>query len=198
MNLSVGFMSSVLGGIGVIAYLAAPFLEENKKAFYARLLSQAFFGLMFFYIGCLAGVSYYAFLLLSGLFQKQIEHNKIVSIVYGMIAMAVTFFVNNTGYSGIVLAVSLFLIFLPINEDTMLTTTSYIDVLTSLALAYYSLNVKAWVSLVFAIILLLIAVAGLVSNIKLSRAGGLKAVEREEMEYQRQKAQNKKNRKIGR
>lgn len=115
-----------------------------------------------------------------------------------MIAMAVTFFVNNTGYSGIVLAVSLFLIFLPINEDTMLTTTSYIDVLTSLALAYYSLNVKAWVSLVFAIILLLIAVAGLVSNIKLSRAGGLKAVEREEMEYQRKKAQNKKNRKIGR
>lgn len=198
MELSVTFMSYVLGAIGVLLYLVAPFLDENKKAFYARLLSQFFLGLMFFYIGCLAGASYYAVLLLSGLLQKQIEHNKIVSIVYGIVGMVVTLLLNNTGISGIVLAISLVLVFLPIAENKMLTTTSYIDILTSLALAYYSLSVKAWVSLGFSVVLLLLAIAGLVSNIQLARAGGLEAAKLENDAYMNKKKANKKQRKIGR
>ena len=192
MELSTTFMSNVLGAIGIVLYLVAPFLEDNKRAFYARLLSQFFLGLMFFYIGCLAGVSYYVVLLLSGLLQKQIEQNKTISIVYGIIGMLVTIFLNNTGTSGIILAISIVLIFLPIEENKMLMTTSYIDILTTLALAYYSISVKAWASLIFSILLLLVSIAGLVSNIQLARAGGLKAAQLENLEYQKKMAKKKK------
>lgn len=190
MDLSVGFMSSVLGGIGIVAYMAAPFLEDNKKAWYARLISQFFLGLMFFYIGCLAGVSYYAVLLLSALFQKQIECNKRIGFAYGIFGMIVTLVLNNNGIPGVVLAASIILLFLPVDEERMLTTTAYVDVVSALALAYYSISVRCWVSLIFSVLLLIIAVAGLVSNIQLARAGGLSAARKEEMQYQ--KAQKEK------
>ena len=93
MELSVSFMSNVIGILALLLYMCAPFLHDAKRAFYARLLSELLFGMMFFYIGCLAGTVYYVFMILSGLFEKQIEHNAIHTLRLGILShvgMAVT------------------------------------------------------------------------------------------------------------
>lgn len=192
MHLSITFMSNVLGVIALLMYIAAPFFSDTKKALIYRLISELLFGLMFFYIGCLAGVAYYACLAISALLEKQIENNKIISIIYGIIACVVTFIVNNNGLAGQLLALSLLLIYLPINENKMMATASFIDVVTSLVLLYYCIYVKSIVGIIFAILLLISAGAGLFSAMRLIKGGGLKAAAAEDELYNRSHKNNKK------
>lgn len=194
MNLSTPMMSLILGLIGTIAYIAAPFLGEEKKAVIARVISEVLFAMMFLYLGHLAGISYCLFLALSIVVEKQIEHNRIFSFLYGIVACAATLFLNNSGTVGVLLALSLILIFLHLDEKKMMTFSSYIDILTSVILLTYCVNVKAWGGVVFAVLLLISAIAGMVSAVKLTRAGGMKAVAAENRAYQRQQAEKKQER----
>jgi|GEM_PF-3352089 len=170
-TLSNDFMSGVFGALGIVLYIVAPFLSDEKKALQFRLFSEALFALMFFYISAFAGVSYYIFMLASILIQKQIETNWLVSLIYGSIACGVTILFNNAGNPGIFLAGSLILVFLKFDEKKLMSFTSYIDFLTSLILGAYSFKVHAWVSFIFSILLILVAVAGIISAVKIRRSG---------------------------
>ena len=195
MQLSTSFMSAVIGILAALAYIAAPFLQEEKKALAARIISELLFALMFLYVGHLAGISYYLFLALSALFEKQIEHNRIFSFIYGIIACAVTLFLNNSGTSGIFLACSLVLIFLHLDENKYMSFSSYLDILTSVILLAYCLHAGAWAGVVFSLLLLASAIAGMVSAVKLTRAGGMKAAAAEDRAYHKQQEQKKQDRK---
>lgn len=184
MYLSVRFMSNVIGALGIIMYIAAPFFADSKKALIYRILGELLLGLMFFYIGCLAGVGYYIALAISILLEKQIEKNKIVSLCFGIVSCVAVMVINNNGIAGRILALSLLLIYFPIDENKMLTTSSFIDVITAVILLYYSINVKSISSIIFALILFIIAIAGLFSSIRLAKAGGLQAAAAEEQLYQ--------------
>lgn len=192
-HMTSSFMSMVIGAIAVVLYLLAPFLEDEKQALRFRILSEVLFALMFFYIGTLAGVSYYGFMALSALFQKKIETSRTFGLAYGIIACAVTAYLNNTGLQGYLLAGSLILVFLKLDEDEMLTFTSYVDFLTALILMTYSFSVKAWVSFGFAILLMVIAAAGMVSAVKLQRGGGLRAAAAEQRAYEKKQAEEQKS-----
>lgn len=195
MELSVSFMSNVIGIFAILLYMSAPFFNDGKRAFYARLLSELMFGLMFFYIGCLAGVVYYLFMILSGLFEKQIEHNSIFSLLFGVAGCGTVLFFNNNGIAGMILGVSMILVFIHMNDQKMMTTSAFIDVLTALALLYYSISVRSVTGIVFAVILVIIAMAGLFSAVRLVKGGGLKAAAAEEALYQKQKQKKKQERK---
>lgn len=196
MELSVTFMSNVIGALAIIAYIAAPFLSDAKKALYIRVLAEGLFALMFFYIGCLAGTVYYAILMISAIFEKQIEKNKIFSLVYGILGCALVIILNNNGMQGMILALSLILIFTPIDEQKMLTTTSFIDVITSVILLYYSISVKSISGIIFAILLIVVAFSGLYSAVRLVKGGGLQAAAAEEELYQRNKTKRTSQKKI--
>ena len=191
------FMSMVIGAIAVVLYILAPFLDDGKQALRFRVLSEVLFALMFFYIGTLAGVSYYGFMALSALFQKRIETNRTFGLVYGILACAVTAYLNNTGIQGYLLAASLILVFLKLDEDQMLTFTSYVDFLTALILMTYSFSVKAWVSFGFAILLMVIAAAGMISAVKLQRGGGLRAAAAEQRAWEKKQEEAKPGKKHG-
>lgn len=195
MELSVTFMSNVIGIIAILLYISAPFFHEAKKALYARLLSELLFGMMFFYIGCIAGVVYYSFMILSALFEKQIEHNSIFSLIYGVAGCGTVIFFNNNGIPGIILGISMILVFVHIDDQKMLTTSAFTDVLTALALLYYSISVRSITGIVFAVILVLIAGAGLFSAVRLVKGGGLKAAAAEEALYQKQQQKKRQERK---
>ena len=195
MTLSNAFMGSVFGVIGILLYIAAQFLSEEKRAYQSRLLAEALFALMFFYQSAFAGTVYFLMMLASALLQKQIEHNKWVSICYGIAACVLTILFNNRGTAGIVLALSLLLVFLPINEDKMLTTSSYVDLLIALAQLYYTIAVRAWAGTAFSILEMIMAIAGLVSAVHLVRGGGLAAAAKEQRDYLQKKEAQKKQRK---
>ena len=195
MELSVSFMSNVIGILALLLYMCAPFLHDAKRAFYARLLSELLFGMMFFYIGCLAGTVYYVFMILSGLFEKQIEHNAIFSLLFGVAGCGTVIFFNNNGAAGIILGISLILVFIHINDQKMMTTSAFMDVLTALAMLYYSISVRSITGIVFAVILVLIAMAGLFSAVRLVKGGGLEAAAAEEALYQKQQQKKKQERK---
>ena len=76
MTMSNAFMGGVFGVIGILLYIAAPFLSEEKRAYQSRLLAEALFALMFFYQSAFAGTVYFLMMLASALLQKQIDHNK--------------------------------------------------------------------------------------------------------------------------
>lgn len=195
MELSVSFMSNVIGIFAILLYMSAPFFNDGKRAFYARLLSELMFGLMFFYIGCLAGVVYYLFMILSGLFEKQIEHHSIFSLLFGVAGCGTVLFFNNNGIAGMILGVSMILVFIHMNDQKMMTTSAFIDVLTALALLYYSISVRTVTGIVFAVILVIIAMAGLFSAVRLVKGGGLEAAAAEEALYQKQQQKKKQERK---
>ncbi len=190
MDLSTTAMSYILGVIGILMYFFAPFMSDSKKALSLRIGGEVFIGLMYLYQGHLAGISYYLLLAFAALFEKQIEKNQWFSLGYGIVACIITCFVNNNGIPGYVLAVSLVVVFLHIDDEKRMTFSSYLEALTALAVLYYSLSVRVWVGVIFAVFLLLLGIASLVSAVKISRSGGMEAVIREEREYQ--KKQNKK------
>ncbi len=185
MGLSTTFMSYVLGVLGMLMYFSAPFLSETKKALHLRLAGEVFLGLMYLYQGHLAGLAYYVLLAVSVLVEKQIEKNRWFSLGYGVLACGVTCFLNNNGIPGYVLAASLVLVFLHIDDQKMMTFSSYLEAITALAVLYYSISVKVWVGVIFAVLLLLMGIASLVSAVKIARSGGMEAVLREEREYQK-------------
>ena len=189
MELSVSFMSNVIGILAILLYMSAPFFHDGKKAFYARLLSELLFGLMFFYIGCLAGVGYYLFMILSGLFENQIEHHSVFSFLFGVAGCGTVIFINNNGMAGIILGISLILVFIHINDQKMLTTSAFMDVLTAMALLYYSISVRSIAGIVFAVLLVIIAMAGLF------KGGGLEAAAAEDALYRKQQEKKKQERK---
>lgn len=191
MELSVQFMSNVIGALGIALYMAAPFLSDEKRALYARLIAEGLLGLMFFYIGALPGVSYYFFLILSALFEKKIENNKVFSLLFGIVGCVVTILLNNCGIAGIILGVSLILVYFHVNEQKMLTTAAFIDVITSFALLYFSYSLRSVAGTVFAVLLFLIAMIGLFSAVRLAKGGGLKAAAAEEALYQRRQAKKR-------
>lgn len=191
MELSVEFMSNIIGALGIVLYMAAPFLSETKKALYARLAGEGLLGLMFFYIGALPGVSYYLFMIISALFEKRIEGNKVFSFIFGIIACIVTLFINNCGVPGIILALSLIPVYFHVNEQKMLTTAAFMDVITSVALLYFSYSLHSISGTVFAAILFLIAMAGLFSAVRLAKGGGLQAAAAEEALYQKKQAKKR-------
>lgn len=193
MYLSTSFMSNVIGVIAIFAYIAAPFLENPKKALIYRIVSELLLALMFFYIGCLAGVAYCVALALSFVLEKQIESNKVISIIYGIIACIIVLLINNNGFAGKILGISLLLVYSPINEEKMLTTSSFIDVVTSLALLYYSISVRSLSAIIFSVLLFIVAIAGLFSAARLVKGGGLKAAAAENELYNRQHKNNKKS-----
>lgn len=192
MELSVQFMSNVIGALGIVLYMAAPFLSETKKALYARLIGEGLMGLMFFYIGALPGVTYYFFMILSALFEKKIESSRIFSLGFGVIACAATILMNNCGIPGIVLGLSLIPVYFHINEQKMLTTAAFMDVITSLSLLYFSISLHCIAGTVFAAVLFIIAMAGLFSAVRLAKGGGLQAAAAEEVLYQK-KMEKKRN-----
>lgn len=189
MELSVSFMSNVIGLLAILLYIAAPFLHEEKRAFYARILAEGLFALMFFYIGCLAGTIYYLVLMISAIFEKQIEKNHVFAMIYGIAGCILVWALNNNAIPGRVLAVSMILIFLPIDEQKMLTTTSFIDVITAIVLLYYTISVRSISGIIFAILLLIAAFSGLYSAVRLAKGGGLQAAAAEEELYRRDKAE---------
>lgn len=195
--MSSAWMAGILAAFGALSYLAAPFLGEEKKALRFRLIGEGLLGLSFLYEGNLTGLVYYGFLVLSAVFEKQIETKKWFSLVYGSIAAAVTLFINNNGTPGIVLALSLIIVFVRVDEEKQMMTAGYLDALSALALLYYAMRVKAWVVTGLAVLLLVTAIAGLISSVKLARAGGMEAAA-----YQKQKAaqqnhkKKKKNKKL--
>ena len=195
MELSVSFMSNVIGILAILLYMSAPFFHDGKKAFYARLISELLFGLMFFYIGCLAGVGYYLFMILSGLFENQIEHHSVFSFLFGVAGCGTVIFINNNGMAGIILGISLILVFIHINDQKMLTTSAFMDVLTAMALLYYSISVRSIAGIVFAVLLVIIAMAGLFSAVRLVKGGGLEAAAAEDALYRKQQEKKKKERK---
>lgn len=188
MELSISAMSNILGAMAIVAYFAAPFLQEAKKALIVRIIAEGFFALMFFYIGCLAGTVYSIVLMLSAIFEKQIEKNKIFSLIYGILGCILVIILNNNKIPGIILGLSLILIFFPIDEQKMLTTTSFIDVITSVVLLYYTISIRSISGIIFSVLLLIIAFSGLYSAIRLVKGGGLQAAAAEEELYQREKA----------
>lgn len=191
MELSVEFMSNIIGALGIVLYMAAPFLSESKKALYARLGGEGLMGLMFFYIGALPGVSYYLFMIISALFEKKIESNKVFSLVFGIVACAMTVFINNCGVPGMILGLSLIPVYFHVNEQKMLTTAAFMDVITSVALLYFSYSLHSIAGTGFAAVLFLIAMAGLFSAVRLAKGGGLQAAAAEEALYQRQHAKKR-------
>lgn len=191
MELSVSFMSNVLGIFGILLYMSAPFFSDVKRAFYARLLGELMFGLMFFYIGCLAGAVYYLVMIVSGIFEKQIENNRIFSLIFGIAGCIAVIILNNNGMPGIMLGLSLILIYFHVDEQKMLTTSAFMDVVTAVILLYYSVSVSSITAIVFAVIMLLIAMAGLFSAVRLVKGGGLQAAAAEEELYQRSRAKNR-------
>ncbi len=190
MELSVTVMGYVFGIGGILLYIFAPFLSDAKRAVMFRVGAEILFALMFFYLSHFAGVVYALMMAVSALLQKQIETNKWVSVAFGILSCIATGLFNNDGIPGYVLAVSLIFVFLPLDEKKMMTFTSYVDGLVALALMYYSLSFRIWPSFVFALFLMISAIAGIVAAVRLHRAGGMQAAYREEMEYQA--SQNKK------
>lgn len=191
MELSVEFMSNIIGALGIILYMAAPFLSETKKALYARLAGETLMGLMFFYIGALPGVSYYLFMIISALFEKRIESNRVFSLIFGIIACMVTVLINNCDVPGIILALSLIPVYFHVNEQKMLTTAAFMDVITSVALLYFSYSLHSIAGTVFAAVLFIIAMAGLFSAVRLAKGGGLQAAAAEEALYQKKQAKKR-------
>ncbi|MGM9941203.1 MAG: hypothetical protein ACI32N_04345 [Bulleidia sp.] len=190
-------MSNILGIFGILLYMSAPFFSDTKRAFYARLLGELMFGLMFFYIGCLAGVVYYLVMIVSAVFEKQIEHNRIFSFVFGLAGCAAVILLNNNGTPGIILGLSLILIYLHVDEQKMLTTSAFMDVATAVILLYYSISVSSIAAIVFAVIMIVIAMAGLFSAVRLVKGGGLQAAAAEEELYQRSRQTNRNRIKAG-
>lgn len=162
-------LGTMIGIPAILLYFAAPFLNNAGMALIFRILSEGFCAMVFLSYGYLAGVSYYGFLLLSVLFEKKIEQNHRFSLLFGILAAAVTIAVNNSGVTGIVLGLSLILVFLHVDEEKMLMTSSYLEVLTALILAWYCMDAKITVMTVFAVILLIFAIVGMISSITLSR-----------------------------
>ena len=146
---------------------------------------------MFFYIGCLAGVGYYLFMILSGLFENQIEHHSVFSFLFGVAGCGTVIFINNNGMAGIILGLSLILVFIHINDQKMLTTSAFMDVLTAMALLYYSISVRSIAGIVFAVLLVIIAMAGLFSAVRLVKGGGLEAAAAEDALYRKQQEKKK-------
>ena len=103
------------------------------------------------------------------LFEKKIEQYHTFSLLFGILVAAVTIAVNNSRVTGIVLGLSLILVFLHVDEEKMLMTSSYLEVLTALILAWYCMDAKITVMTVFAVILLIFAIVGMISSITLSR-----------------------------
>lgn len=193
--MSNAFMGSVIGIAAALLYFAAPFFSDEKRALQSRILGEILMALMFFYLSCFPGTVYFGFLALSAAFEKKIEENKWFSLIYGIIGAVITILFNNNGVPGIVLGLSLVLVFLHSDEQKQLTFTSYLEALTSFILLYYCLSQKAWVGLVFSIILFIAAIAGMVSSIRLLRAGGYEAAAREERQYQAEQAKKREERK---
>ena len=202
--MSNAFMGGIIGAFGAAFYFIAPFMSDEKRAFQFRLISEVLLGIMFFYTGHLAGTAYYGVLALSGLFEKQIEGNRWFSLGYGIAGAVLTFILNNDGNAGIWLALSLVLVFFHLDENKMLTFDAYADALGDLVVLGYSLRTRVWVGFIFALLLLIIAISGLVSSIRISRSGGLKAVAAEQRAYEKKqkekeaekdKRNNRRNRK---
>lgn len=133
--------------------------------------------------------------MLSVLFEKKIEQNHRFSLLFGILAAAVTIAVNNSGVTGIVLGLSLILVFLHVDEEKMLMTSSYLEVLTALILAWYCMDAKITVMTVFAVILLIFAIVGMISSITLSRKGGMAAVRAEQAKLAAEAAKKTKKKK---
>ena len=106
-----------------------------------------------------------------------------------------SFFFNNNGIPGIILGISMILVFVHIDDQKMLTTSAFTDVMTALALLYYSISVRSITGIVFAVILVLIAGAGLFSAVRLVKGGGLKAAAAEEALYQKQQQKKRQEKK---
>ena len=87
------------------------------------------------------------------------------------------------------------LVFVHIDDQKMLTTSAFTDVMTALALLYYSISVRSITGIVFAVILVLIAGAGLFSAVRLVKGGGLKAAAAEEALYQKQQQKKRQEKK---
>lgn len=191
-DISLGTMISIPA---ILLYFAAPFLNNERMALIFRILSEVFCAMVFLSYGYLAGVCYYGFLVLSVLFEKQIEQNHMFSLVFGIIAAAVTIALNNSGIAGIVLGASLIVVFLHVDEEKMLMTSSYLEVLTSLILAWYCMDAKITVMTVFAVILLIFAIVGMISSITLSRKGGMAAVRAEQAKLAAEAAKKTKKKK---
>ncbi len=173
-------LGTMIGVPAILLYFAAPFLNNERMALIFRILSEAFCAMVFLSYGYLAGVSYYAFLVLSALCEKKIEQNHMFSLGFGILAAALTIALNNSGIPGIVLGLSLILVFLHVDDEKMLMTSSYLEVLTALILSWYCLDAKITVMTVFAGILLVFAMIGMISSIKLSRKGGMASVRAEQ------------------
>lgn len=133
--------------------------------------------------------------MLSVLFEKKIEQNHTFSLLFGILAAAITIAVNNSGVMGIVLGLSLILVFLHVDEEKMLMTSSYLEVLTALILAWYCMDAKITVMTVFAVILLVFAIVGMISSITLSRKGGMAAVRAEQAKLAAEAAKKTKKKK---
>ena len=97
--------------------------------------------------------------------------------------------------AGIILGISLILVFIHINDQKMLTTSAFMDVLTAMALLYYSISVRSIAGIVFAVLLVIIAMAGLFSAVRLVKGGGLEAAAAEDALYRKQQEKKKKERK---
>lgn len=193
--MSNAFMGSVIGIAAALLYFSAPFFSDEKRALQARLFGEVLMALMFFYLSCWPGTAYFLWLALSALFEKKIEGNKWFSLIYGAIGTVVVLLLNNNGIPGIALGLSLILVYLHSDEKKQLTFSSYLEVLTSLILTYYCLYTKAWVGFIFSIVLLAASIAGMISSIRLLRAGGYDAVIREEKEYQAKQTAKREQRK---
>lgn len=189
------FMGSIIGIFAALLYFAAPFFNETKRALQARVLGEVLMALMFFYLSCFPGTVYFLWLALSALFEKKIEGNRWFSLIYGILGAVVVIIFNNNGIAGIALGLSLIAVYLHSNEKKQLTFSSYLEVLTSLILTYYCLAQKAWVGFVFSLLLLAAAIAGMVSSVRLLRAGGYEAAAREEQEYQKKQKEKHDQRK---
>lgn len=179
------FMGSIIGIFAALLYFAAPFMSDAKRALHARVLGEVLMALMFFYLSCFPGTVYFLWLALSALFEKKIEENRWFSLVYGIAGAVIVIVFNNNGAAGIALGLSLIAVYFHSDEKKQLTFSSYLEVLTSLILTYYCLYQKAWVGFVFSLLLLAAAIAGMVSSIRLLRAGGYEAAAKEEQEYQK-------------
>ena len=129
------------------------------------------------------------------LFEKKIEQNHTFSLLFGILAAAITIAVNNSGVMGIVLGLSLILVFLHVDEEKRLMTSSYLEVLTALILAWYCIDAKITVMTVFAVILLVFAIVGMISSITLSRKGGMAVVRAEQAKLAAEAAKKTKKKK---
>lgn len=168
--MSIYFMSDILALLGILGYLAAPFFPEEKKALQCRIGSELLLGLSFLYIGHIAGVIYFGLLALYVVIEKKIENNAYISLCFGIFGCICINLFNNSSIAGNILSLSFLLMFIHVNENKYMLFHAYLDCLGSLLLMYYCLALGAWVQLVFAVILGVFALVGLISSIKLKRS----------------------------